>query len=188
MNSIYNDLLIKEIKDALESVDFKNSRNSDTREVKNKLVKLANKNNINVWTLINKNEDIDTNAHLANHEWLFDLIWYKYDNSHYSLTEIILAMESEWGGRRYKSVNDNKDQYGEVKYDFQKLLVCNSVIKLMVFKMHGKYTELTKLLEYFQERINNSTNTTPKELFLFANYYKDKEKYRCKFIEMRKSI
>lgn len=165
------DIVVGEICDALKNVGFKNRRKEDTLAVKHALIGVAKKFNISVWTQLNENEIIEDKTHLSNHEWLYDLIWYCYnDSEHYALTELLLAMESEWGGRRYSSNNDNSDPYGEVKYDFQKLLVCNAPIKLMIFKEHGK-EETEKLLYFFQKRISESPLCSKEDTFLIV-YYK----------------
>jgi hypothetical protein len=58
-------------------------------------------------------------------EWLFDLIWYK-NNENGRLDNVPLVMESEW----LKS-------YSDIRFDFEKLLVANSPIKVMVFQNRG---------------------------------------------------
>jgi hypothetical protein len=59
-------------------------------------------------------------------EWLYDLVWYKcnHDNNDDArrLTEIPLVLESEW-------LRD----FIQIRYDFEKLLLANSPIKVMVF-------------------------------------------------------
>ena len=176
--------IINEIEDELREFEFRGQKGIDTLNITKKIAKIGNDYNYSVWT---KGGDVDCkiiNAHIftSAHEWLYDLIWYKYkEGKHYALTEIILAMESEWGGKR-KGADDENDPYGEVKYDFQKLLVCNSPLKLMVFKTHGNNKDTNKLLEYFQERINESVNTRPNVIFIIAYYYYDRKirKYMCK--------
>lgn len=174
--------ICEQIKSTLNNLNFTNIKSTDTVNVKKAMCHLA-KDKYAVWTLKAEECEMEnTETHMSGHEWLYDLIWYKYkEGKHYALTEIILAMESEWGGKR-KGADDENDPYGEVKYDFQKLLVCNSPLKLMVFKTHGNNIDTNKLLEYFQERINESVNTRPNEIFIIAYYYYDRKirEYMCK--------
>mgnify|MGYP001426186354 CR=1 FL=1 len=53
--------------------------------------------------------------------WLYDLVWYKEDAGH--LSEVGLVMESEW----YRG-------WKPIKYDFEKLLLAKSALKLMIFQ------------------------------------------------------
>jgi hypothetical protein len=68
--------------------------------------------------------------------WLYDLIWYK-ENTDGHVSEIYLVMESEW-----------ERKWGAIKYDFEKLLLAKSMLKLMVFQTDsGEIGELFRLLE-----------------------------------------
>jgi hypothetical protein len=53
-------------------------------------------------------------------EWLYDIVWCKKDING-SLTSVSLVVESEW-----------KRSLIEISYDFEKLLLSNSPIKLMI--------------------------------------------------------
>lgn len=55
-------------------------------------------------------------------QWLYDLIWYR-NNSNIRLEAVPLVLESEW----------SMDNY-EIRFDFEKLLLANSPIKVMVFQ------------------------------------------------------
>lgn len=68
--------------------------------------------------------------------WLYDLIWYEEDADGH-VSEIYLVMESEWE-RGWKAI----------KYDFEKLLLAKSTLKLMIFQTDsGEIGELFRLLE-----------------------------------------
>lgn len=97
---------------------------------------------------INKaNENNNDVTKFVNREWLFDLCWYKEDETFkYSLKSLDLAVESEWINKRKE---DKEDPYGGIKYDFQKLLVANMGLCLMVFKVTKEGRE--KLSEYFEK-------------------------------------
>lgn len=86
-----------------------------------------------------------------NHEWLFDLIWYneKGSDSPYTITELCLALECEWNHYRKKDAKnkcgDCKACGGKVcvgyegeKFDFQKLVVSNAILSVLVFRRQKK--------------------------------------------------
>lgn len=174
--------IIDIIVSSLQSFSFSGNRSSDTSKIKELIANICRESKLNVWaSSLERTDKNKTQIHTSNHEWLYDLICYRFNrNRHYAITELYLVMECEWGGRRY-CAEDNKDSYGEVKYDFQKLFVCNSPLKLMVFKKHGNDEETNELLNYFQERINESVYSRPEETFIIAYYYYDKKdkKYKC---------
>lgn len=128
--------------------------------------------------------------HFVNREWLFDLCWYQEEKGGYFLKNIVLAVESEWTKRRYiskkdkdRGCTDTKDKYGAIKYDFQKLLLPNTGMCLMVFEV-GK-EEREELSDYFKRAcsIYNKGNI-PEILFIafskedntFFYYYIKKQK------------
>lgn len=67
-----------------------------------------------------------------NAEWLYDLHWYTEGKQHYTTTTLPLVMECEWQSERK---GDRKKPFSGIKYDFQKLLVTNAVLHLMVFRL-----------------------------------------------------
>jgi len=87
--------------------------------------------------------------YFKNREWLFDLHWFtqhkkcrtglrKYG---YRLKTVPLVVECEWDWIRAKEREQKKEQnkaeldpFGEVKYDFQKLLLANANLRLMIFR------------------------------------------------------
>jgi hypothetical protein len=54
-------------------------------------------------------------------EWLYDLIWYR-NNTNNRLETVPLVLESEWCMDHF-----------QIRFDFEKLLLANSPIKVMVF-------------------------------------------------------
>ena len=176
------DIILDRIVSSLKKYTFTGNRTSDTKNIKDIIAAIGREFNYNVWAHnIQCPRENNTKIHTSGHEWLYDLIWYKFrEGVDYALTEMFLAMESEWGSRRH-CAKDDKDSYGEVKYDFQKLLVCNTPLKLMVFKKHGSDEETNELLNYFQERINESVYSCPEETFIIVYYDYDKtdKKYKC---------
>jgi hypothetical protein len=69
-------------------------------------------------------------------EWLYDLVWYRNEPANH-LREVALVLESEWS------------EYPDyIKYDFEKLLIAKSPIKVMVFSEYrGNLEELWAMLE-----------------------------------------
>ena len=102
------------------------------------------------------------NDKFVNREWLFDLCWYKEDETlKYGLKSLDLAVESEWTNKRKE---DKEDLYGGIKYDFQKLLVVNMGLGLMVFKVTKEGRE--KLSEYFEKVYDTYEGNKTEILFI----------------------
>lgn len=98
---------------------------------------------------------ICNNYNFVNREWMYDLIWYMDSTEcKYCIAELNLAVESELSGRRNKKERklDDDDSIGEVKYDFQKLLVGTSVNNIMIFSASSDNWE--SYIDYFQTAIN----------------------------------
>lgn len=90
------------------------------------------------------------NHKYANREWLYDLLWYTEEEGYFP-TDFPLVVESEWSKKRKA---DPEDRYSGIKYDFQKLLLPNTGLRLMIFKTTGKTAELENLSRYFLKAIN----------------------------------
>lgn len=143
-----------------------------TFSLNNAIASVAKEFGISTWAkgLITSDNSSDDVTHISGHEWLYDLVCYRYGNEHYALNDTILVMESEWKGKRYASnKNDDEDPYGEVKFDFQKLLLANADIKLMVYKEHRTDKDYN-LNEYFIRRIKEYRQGKSSDYFLFACY------------------
>ncbi|WP_424040231.1 hypothetical protein [Prevotella nigrescens] len=126
-------------------------------------------------------EELDNNdvTKFVNREWLFDLCWYKEDETFkYSLKSLDLAVESEWTNKRKE---DKEDPYGGIKYDFQKLLVANMGLCLMVFKVTKKGRE--KLSEYFEKVYNTYEGNKTEILFIaFSTERKRKDTFYYSYL------
>lgn len=115
---------------------------------------------------------LDDQANFRNHEWLYDLIWYKEDG-HYMISELAMAMECEWWHNRKSAVVDsglsmegsnlqyNKLYYEGEKFDFQKLVVSNAKLSVMIFKImdvgirdFDKY--VSNVLDGYQPKLDRS--------------------------------
>ena len=116
----------------------------------------------------------------VNREWLYDLVWYEDDqNKFYTIKKTLLVVESEWAYKRPKDKND--DKYGAIKYDFQKLLLSNAELKLMIFRVSGKTKQdieqnLIKLCNYFNNTIDQYEQMERGE-FLFIAFCDKEESF-----------
>ena len=111
------------------------------------------------------------NNHFVNREWLFDLCWYKEEEGGYFLKKMVLAVESEWSKRRYiskedknRGCTDTKDKHGAIKYDFQKLLIPNTGMCLMVFEANEE--DRKELSDYFEKACSIYDGKIPEILFI----------------------
>ena len=97
-----------------------------TAAIKRALMGLGKKNGYNVCGFPPECEN----------EWLYDMVWYRGVSPGH-LREIGMILESEW----------NRDPY-EIRYDFEKLLIAKSPIKVMVFQDYkDNLPQLWSLLE-----------------------------------------
>jgi hypothetical protein len=105
-------------------------------------------------------------------EWLYDLHWYE-EIASYQMTSLPLVVECEW---EYKREGDeDEDDYSAVKWDFQKLLVANACLRLMIFRKRTRFTkgnEHQDLLtnNYFEDSINGYSNLSGCSKFLFIAF------------------
>ena len=110
----------------------------------------------------------------VNREWLYDLLWYKEDdNEGYCPIDFPLVVESEWEKKRRE--DKRGDPHSGIKYDFQKLLLSNSGLRLMIFKI-SKEEELNQLSEYFNNAITKYRPLKKGE-FLFIAFQDKKESF-----------
>lgn len=89
----------------------------------------------------------------CNHgEWLYDIVWYE-NNEDGLLKSVPLVVESEW-----------KRRYGDIKYDFEKLLLSNSDQRVMICQ--GQNVE--ELKSYFFNAIKSYNTLRKGDRFLIA--------------------
>lgn len=115
----------------------------------------------------------------VNREWLFDLCWYSEVGHQYFLESIDLVVEAEWTNYR------NKDKYGGIKYDFQKLLVVNMGLCLMVFEVTEKGRK--DLSKYF-EKVYDIYKGNKTEFLFIAFSRKEKTFYYSYLPKKQKDI
>ena len=176
---------------------FSNNRGERTRLIKTELTKLghelknkvyANGLNKNVEEIENHLKNINQNANetFINKEWLFDLQWYtEPSNTAYCTESFSLVMECEWELTRKE---DRKNDYSAMKFDFQKLLISNADLRLMIFKLRKKKDineDLKELTEYFNNAINGFNNLVPNSqiLIIASREYKSEEIKKFVFLE-----
>ena len=96
-------------------------------------------------------------------EWLYDLVWY-YENENKMLVSVPLVMESEW-----------QSKLDAVKFDFEKLLLANAELRLMICQCKEWQTE--EYLDYFRKAIINYKLGNPSDTFLIALLDTDSEMF-----------
>lgn len=106
-----------------------------------------------------------------NAEWLYDMHWYLDGEEPYTTTEVPLVMECEWNPVHRK--DRKKVPFSGIKYDFQKLLLANASLRLMLFKVN-KTADLEELHTYFANNISNYKHLPTGAMFLFIAFPKDK--------------
>jgi hypothetical protein len=107
-------------------------------------------------------------------EWLYDLVWYKEDEQGF-LIEAPLTVESEW----------KKDLIKDIKFDFEKLLLSRSNLKLMICNCQNQ--QIGTFVDYFQKAINVCPFVPLGDSFLIAILkLKGIEAVRFEYFEMTK--
>jgi hypothetical protein len=101
-------------------------------------------------------------------EWLYDLIWYK-NNSEVRLETVPLVLESEWAY-----------DYYDIRFDFEKLLLANAPLKVMVFQDGGHDTTevlFSKLIAGINEFIHGGFG-----VYILACYQQSQGRFEVKKI------
>ena len=106
-------------------------------------------------------------------EWLYDVCWLKYDNSDDDdhppkkslidpeldfLKEAVLIVESEFGN------------LGDIRDDFQKLLVGRALVRCMIWDDHQKGEKSEEIAEWLKEMVKAFSATAPDDFYLLAAY------------------
>ena len=109
----------------------------------------------------------DAGGEFKNREWMYDIHWYTEGRQPYTTIRLPLVMECEWEQKRPA---DKINAFSAIKWDFQKLLIANAELRMMVIKI--THTQSFKpLSKYF---INNIEHYRPLEKgskFLFIGFY-----------------
>jgi hypothetical protein len=158
---------------------FCSTKSTETRKKTTKLfevlTELGDSLNYKVYSHGLSKEFLEKHNHkFKNREWLYDLHWYteKKDKGCMPLT-LPLIVECEWRKRKSDD-KDEKEKHGEIKYDFQKLLISNSDLRLMLFTVKNE-DEANKLYKYFREAIDTYTPLQAESKFLFVGFCFEKK-------------
>jgi hypothetical protein len=90
-------------------------------------------------------------------EWLYDLIWYRNTHPDNYLAEVYLVLESEWN-----------TSPTAIKYDFEKLLLAKSTIKVMVFQAWQE--NIADVFSLLQRGISAFGKRSVGEIYLLAGF------------------
>lgn len=171
---------------------FREEREIKTRLIKKNLIILGLDLGYIPYANNLKGEDLSEIKHpYVQRELLYDLIWCTEDE-HFLMNCMELAVECEWS-QRWKSSRRlewdstwklRETPFSGFKYDFQKLVVCNAVLRLMIFRIK-KRADLDELEEYFDKAIQSYTLLNVGATFLFLAFFEKEEKLYYKEIVKR---
>ena len=85
------------------------------------------------------------------------------------ITYCPLNAECEWKSKRKK---DSPTPYSGIKYDFQKLLLANASLRLMILQKKSTH-RLEELNDYFDRAIEQCANLPVRSRFLFIAFDAD---------------
>jgi hypothetical protein len=102
-----------------------------------------------------------------NREWMYDIHWYTEGKQPYTTIRLPLVMECEWEQKRRA---DQTNAFSAIKWDFQKLLVANAELRMMVIKITN-FRSFKPLTEYFINNIENYRLLEKGSKFLFIGFY-----------------
>lgn len=156
----------------------RNARKPNSNAIKYNMVKLGHELGYKVYanglTEAQKKEQFE-NYKFINREFLFDIHWYKDEkNKYYMPKKISLVAESELGDRR--KGDQSKLKNPAVMFDFQKLLVANAELRLLIFKAKNQI-ELDELEEYFEKAITTYKLLEKGSIFLFVCFMHDTKEF-----------
>jgi hypothetical protein len=149
-SDIVNDI-IELIENSTNNIDKGKSDSEWTKYIKRQLINIGDKYNYKTCT---------SGVEGADTEWLYDLVWYK-SNHEKNLEHISLIVECEW----LRTLDD-------IRYDFEKLLLANCNLKLMICQ-DGRET-LDNLKAYFSKSIRAFKNITNDCIYMVAIFENDK--------------
>lgn len=160
---------IKEIISLLKALPLSNeSKGKNTRDIKCNIAKLGMERfryscyTNRIGECLFNGEKENPHHYFTQREWLYDLIWFEDDEEpgkEYCIKSFPLALESEWHRSRNKAKTKGVP-YAAVKYDLQKLIVCNADVKVMIFKESSKcgieYMDnyIAYLLRMYKSKVN----------------------------------
>jgi hypothetical protein len=105
-------------------------------------------------------------------EWLYDFVWYKEEGEKENarLIDVPLVLESEWNLK-----------FEHIKYDFEKLLLANARLKVMLCQAHINNRQ--HRLDYFNDAIAKYQKNVHEEVYLIAILDYESEKFYFEVIK-----
>jgi hypothetical protein len=168
-NSLESEIIV-DLGALTEDILSNESKKKLTNKVKRSLIYLAHADTNKFKAYANGFSKLDVEEignDFVNREWLFDVHFYTdVEGSDFMPSKFILACECEWSKNKSKNWKRN---FSDIGYDFQKLLFCNSLLKLFICRVN-KEDELIKLETYFSAAIENFQQLAKGSHFLFVCY------------------
>jgi hypothetical protein len=152
----------------------RNARRPNSNCIKYNLVKLGHELNYRVYANGLTPEQCDEQSQkykFVCREFLYDIHWYKdIDGKFYTPETVALVAESELGDTRKGDLS--KQRNPAIKFDFQKLLMANAELRLMIVKVY-KSNHLAELNDYFEDAIREYKLLKKGSCFLFICFVHD---------------
>jgi hypothetical protein len=140
-----------------ESYDREWFKPSDwTNQIKRVLAEIGFRRGYSVWASGLNDLDKGT-GRMVNQEWLYDLVWIDYEGRGLDrkLRSIPLVAESEMGS------------WSEVVDDFEKLIICNADVKVMLFHSNNPSSAETMCVD-LQKRASDFSGLQTRSEYLLA--------------------
>lgn len=104
-----------------------------------------------------------------NPEWLYDHVWYTYTEAG-ALKNVTLIVECEWKNWR------DEDYFQKIQYDFEKLLVGRSKLRLMILAADTD-SEALNVFQQLRDIVLQSDLSQAGDRYLFACWITSREFY-----------
>lgn len=110
-------------------------------------------------------------------EWLYDVCWLRYGDAHSRATplvdawldylnEAVLIVESEW----WRYGKSEKCNLGDIRDDFQKLLVGRACVRCMIWDDNKKAKNDSTVVNWLAGMMSSCVETAPHDFYLLARY------------------
>jgi hypothetical protein len=171
LENIYSKKIILSLQTISDSFIYtkRDSRKPNSMSIKYCLINLGHQLGFKVYANGLKDPELKEQQDkfgFVNREFLYDIHWYQeVKNEFYMPSRYILVAESELGDRRKGDTSHQRNP--AVKFDFQKLLVANADLRLLIFKVK-KVLELEELSDYFEKAMKNCKSLHDGSIILFA--------------------
>lgn len=112
-------------------------------------------------------KEVDINYQIAckhkeihdNSEWLFDFVCYTENEN--GIDNVIFVAESQWMNQWHKQNN-----YGDIKYDFEKLLLARCHLRIMIFEANNE-NEIRDYIQKLNRIVANSKLTQLNDRYFY---------------------